>query len=178
MANNEELQVIIGLEIHIQLTKLKTKMFCSCTSGYRGMDPNTATCEVCLALPGTLPVLNEKAVDYAILLAQAVDSEVQQDTFFFRKNYYYPDMAKNFQISQYDKAGGVPIAIGGKIPVCPSGGFACFGEATMAQGFAQVYEMVLQLRDQCKDRQVEGAKIGMSEVYGAAGNNAAVILKV
>jgi acetyl-CoA acetyltransferase len=67
--------------------------------------------------------------------------------------------------------------IGGKIPVCPSGGFSSFGEATMAQGFAQVYEMVLQLRGQCKDRQVEGAKVGMSEVYGAAGNNAAVILK-
>jgi acetyl-CoA acetyltransferase len=68
--------------------------------------------------------------------------------------------------------------IGGKIPVCPSGGFSSFGEATMAQGFAQVYEMVLQLRGLCKARQVEGAKVGMSEVYGAAGNNAAVILKV
>lgn len=67
--------------------------------------------------------------------------------------------------------------IGGRIPVCPSGGFSSFGEATMAQGFAQVYEMVLQLRGQCKDRQVEGAKVGMSEVYGAAGNNSAVILK-
>jgi acetyl-CoA acetyltransferase len=69
------------------------------------------------------------------------------------------------------------FAIGGKIPVCPSGGFSSFGEATMAQGFAQVYEMVLQLRGLCKERQVEGAKVGMSEVYGAAGNNAAVILK-
>jgi acetyl-CoA acetyltransferase len=67
--------------------------------------------------------------------------------------------------------------IGGKFPVCPSGGFSSFGEATMAQGFAQVYEMVLQLRGVCKDRQVEGAKVGMSEVYGAAGNNAAIILK-
>ena len=67
--------------------------------------------------------------------------------------------------------------IGGKVPVCPSGGFSSFGEATMAQGFAQVYEMVLQLRGVCKERQVEGAKVGMSEVYGAAGNNAAVILK-
>lgn len=68
--------------------------------------------------------------------------------------------------------------IGGKIPVCPSGGFSSFGEATMAQGFAQVYEMVLQLRGKCGNRQVQGAKVGMSEVYGAAGNNAAVILKV
>lgn len=69
------------------------------------------------------------------------------------------------------------FSIGGRIPVCPSGGFASFGEATMAQGFAQVYELVLQLRGNCGARQVEGAKIGMSEVYGAAGNNAAVILK-
>ena len=63
------------------------------------------------------------------------------------------------------------------LPVCPSGGFSSFGEATMAQGFAQLYEMVLQLRGVCGARQVEGAKVGMSEVYGAAGNNAAVILK-
>jgi acetyl-CoA acetyltransferase len=69
------------------------------------------------------------------------------------------------------------MAIGGRIPICPSGGFSSFGEATMAQGFAQLYEMVLQLRGVCGARQVEGAKIGMSEVYGAAGNNAAVILK-
>ncbi len=67
--------------------------------------------------------------------------------------------------------------IGGRLPVCPSGGFSSFGEATMAQGFAQVYEMVLQLRGQCGARQVEGAKVGMSEVYGMAGNNAALILK-
>jgi acetyl-CoA acetyltransferase len=67
--------------------------------------------------------------------------------------------------------------IGGKLPVCPSGGFSSFGEATMAQGFAQVYEMVLQLRGECGARQVQGAKVGMSEVYGMAGNNAALILK-
>jgi len=67
--------------------------------------------------------------------------------------------------------------IGGRLPVCPSGGFSSFGEATMAQGFAQVYEMVLQLRGQCGARQVEGAKVGMSEVYGMAGNNSALILK-
>ena len=69
------------------------------------------------------------------------------------------------------------FAIGGRIPVCPSGGFSSFGEATMAQGFAQVYEVVLQLRGLCGARQVKDAKTGMSEVYGAAGNNAAVILK-
>ncbi|MHA1791036.1 MAG: Asp-tRNA(Asn)/Glu-tRNA(Gln) amidotransferase subunit GatB [Promethearchaeota archaeon] len=115
MTSDDELKVIIGLEVHIQLTKLKTKLFCGCTSDYRGKAPNTTTCEVCLALPGTLPVLNERAIDFAILLGLALESEIQENTFFFRKNYYYPDMAKNFQISQYDKAGGVPICIGGKL---------------------------------------------------------------
>ncbi|MBD3187114.1 Asp-tRNA(Asn)/Glu-tRNA(Gln) amidotransferase subunit GatB [Candidatus Bathyarchaeota archaeon] len=115
MVNQGELEVIIGLEVHIQLTKLRTKLFCGCTSNYRGKPPNTTTCEVCLALPGTLPVLNKSAVDYAILLGLALDSKVQGETFFFRKNYFYPDMAKNFQITQYDKAGGVPICVGGEL---------------------------------------------------------------
>ncbi|MFX0100946.1 MAG: Asp-tRNA(Asn)/Glu-tRNA(Gln) amidotransferase subunit GatB [Candidatus Hodarchaeota archaeon] len=115
MASEEKFEVMIGLEVHIQLTSLKTKMFCGCSSDYRGKPPNTYTCPVCLALPGTLPVLNKKAVDYAIRLALAVNSKVNESTFFFRKNYYYPDMAKNFQISQYDKAGGIPIASGGQV---------------------------------------------------------------
>jgi aspartyl-tRNA(Asn)/glutamyl-tRNA(Gln) amidotransferase subunit B len=115
MAEDEELEVMIGLEVHVQLTKLHTKMWCGCTSDYRGKEPNTVTCPVCLGLPGTLPVLNRKAVDYAILLGLALNSDIQHETFFFRKNYYYPDMAKNFQITQYDKAGGVPICIGGEL---------------------------------------------------------------
>ncbi|MHA1368514.1 MAG: Asp-tRNA(Asn)/Glu-tRNA(Gln) amidotransferase subunit GatB [Promethearchaeota archaeon] len=115
MGSSQDLEVMIGLEVHIQLNKLKTKMFCGCSSDYRGKPPNSVTCEVCLALPGTLPVLNKRAVEFALRLAEALGAEIQQDTFFFRKNYYYPDMAKNFQISQYDKAGGVPIAVGGEI---------------------------------------------------------------
>ncbi|MHA1684339.1 MAG: Asp-tRNA(Asn)/Glu-tRNA(Gln) amidotransferase subunit GatB [Promethearchaeota archaeon] len=111
----KDLEVMIGLEVHIQLTGLKTKLFCGCTSDYRGKEPNTTTCEVCLALPGTLPVLNEGAVRSAILLGLALESEIQENTFFFRKNYFYPDMAKNFQITQYDKAGGVPICVGGTL---------------------------------------------------------------
>lgn len=115
MTENTDLKVIIGLEIHVQLTNLKTKMFCSCSSDYRGLEPNTVTCPVCMALPGTLPVLNKRAVEFAILLGLALKSAIQENTFFFRKNYFYPDMAKNFQISQYDKAGGVPIAVGGEL---------------------------------------------------------------
>jgi aspartyl-tRNA(Asn)/glutamyl-tRNA(Gln) amidotransferase subunit B len=112
---DDDMQVIIGLEVHIQLTKLKTKMWCSCTSDYRGKDPNSVLCPVCLSLPGTLPVLNKKAVDFAILLGLALKCDVQKETFFYRKNYYYPDMCKNFQITQYDKAGGVPICVGGEL---------------------------------------------------------------
>jgi len=115
MVTDEEFEVVIGLEVHVQLTKLRTKMFCSCSSDYRGKDPNTVTCAVCLGLPGTLPVLNKRAIEFAMLLGLALKSEIQEHMFFFRKNYYYPDMTKNFQISQYDKAGGVPICVGGEL---------------------------------------------------------------
>ncbi len=121
MTIDDNLEVIIGLEVHVQLTDLRTKMFCSCSSDYRGKSPNSVTCAVCLALPGTLPVLNQRAVELAVLLGTALHSDIQRDTFFFRKNYYYPDMAKNFQITQYDKAGGVPVAIGGKLAFTVNG---------------------------------------------------------
>jgi len=105
--------VKIGLEIHCQLTSLKTKLFCGCSSDYRGKTPNTFVCPVCLGLPGSLPVLNEKAVELAVMVALALNCEVAPQTFFVRKNYFYPDMPKNFQISQYDVGGSIAIASGG-----------------------------------------------------------------
>jgi aspartyl-tRNA(Asn)/glutamyl-tRNA(Gln) amidotransferase subunit B len=107
--------VVIGLEIHIQLNKLNTKLFCACNSDYRGAEPNTHCCPVCLGLPGSLPVVNKRALEFATTLALAVDSTISGRQFFHRKNYYYPDMARNYQISQYNRGGGVPFAEGGKV---------------------------------------------------------------
>ncbi len=117
MSTKNPSQVRIGLEVHVQFTSLKTKLFCGCSSDYKGKDPNTLTCPVCLGIPGSLPVLNETAVEYAVMAALALNCKVSERMFFFRKNYYYPDMPKNFQISQYDKAGGVPLAVDGFLDI-------------------------------------------------------------
>jgi len=103
----------IGLEVHVQLTSLKSKLFCSCSSDYRGKEPNSLVCPVCLGLPGSLPVLNRKAVEYAVMAALALKCKISNRMSFFRKNYFYPDLPKNFQITQYDRAGGVPLAVDG-----------------------------------------------------------------
>lgn len=112
-----EESVKIGLEVHTQLTSLKTKLFCNCPSDYRGKEPNTLVCPVCLGLPGSLPVLNKKAVKYAIMAALALNCQISEEMIFFRKNYYYPDLPKNFQITQYDRAGGVPLAVNGYLHI-------------------------------------------------------------
>jgi len=99
----------IGLEVHLHL-KTKTKMFCSCELHY-GDAPNTHVCPVCLGLPGSLPVANREAVEKGLLLALALGSEIPSRTQFHRKNYFYPDLPKNYQISQYDR----PIGSGGAL---------------------------------------------------------------
>jgi len=109
--------VIIGLEVHIQLTNLRTKLFCSCSNEYRNADPNTVVCPICLGLPGSLPVLNRKTMEFATRLALALECDINHQFWFFRKNYHYPDLPKGFQISQYNKAGGKAFADGGKITV-------------------------------------------------------------
>jgi aspartyl-tRNA(Asn)/glutamyl-tRNA(Gln) amidotransferase subunit B len=95
-----ELAVVIGLEVHVQL-ETATKIFCGCSTE-ASEEPNTRTCPVCLGLPGALPVLNEGAVEAAVKVGKAIDAEIPERTRFHRKNYYYPDLPKNFQISQYD----------------------------------------------------------------------------
>jgi aspartyl-tRNA(Asn)/glutamyl-tRNA(Gln) amidotransferase subunit B len=99
-----ELEPVIGLEIHVQL-KTRTKMFCRCENVW-GAEPNTRTCPICLAFPGTLPVPNEKAIAWTVKLGLALGCQIAPHALFHRKHYWYPDLPKGFQISQYD----VPLA--------------------------------------------------------------------
>ncbi len=104
-----EQEAVIGLEIHVHLAT-RTKMFCGCEPSF-GDEPNVHTCPVCLAHPGVLPVVNEKAVRYALMIAAALGCEVAPRSIFHRKNYFYPDNPKAYQISQYD----IPLARGGRL---------------------------------------------------------------
>ena len=104
-----EYEPVIGLEIHVQL-KTRTKMFCGCDLSF-GDPPNTHTCPVCLGLPGALPVVNARAVDFAVMIGLALGSQIAPRSLFHRKNYFYPDSPKGYQISQYD----VPICRGGSL---------------------------------------------------------------
>lgn len=106
-----EYEAVIGLEVHAEL-KTESKIFCSCTTEFGG-EPNTHVCPVCLGLPGTLPVINKKVVELAIKAALALSCEIAEFSKFDRKNYYYPDLPKNYQISQYD----LPIASEGYLDI-------------------------------------------------------------
>ena len=104
-------EVVIGLEVHAQLST-HSKMFCACENRY-GAPPNTLTCPTCLGLPGTLPVINEQAIHYAIKAGLAFGCTIRQFSRTARKNYFYPDLTKGYQISQYDE----PICEWGKLEI-------------------------------------------------------------
>lgn len=99
--SREDYEIVIGLEVHAELST-KTKIFCSCPTQF-GAEPNTQTCPICMAMPGTLPVLNEKVVEYAVKAGLATNCEIARDSKNDRKNYFYPDLPKAYQISQFDK---------------------------------------------------------------------------
>lgn len=108
-ATENEFEAVIGLEIHVQL-QTRTKMFCGCELSF-GDEPNTHTCPVCLGLPGALPVTNARAIHYGLMIGLAVGSELAPRSIFHRKNYFYPDSPKGFQISQFDE----PLCLGGEL---------------------------------------------------------------
>ncbi|HEY1277550.1 MAG TPA: Asp-tRNA(Asn)/Glu-tRNA(Gln) amidotransferase subunit GatB, partial [Thermoleophilaceae bacterium] len=109
MSAVREYEPVIGVEIHVQLAT-RTKMFCGCELSF-GDEPNTHTCPVCLGHPGTLPVVNAEAIHYALMIAMALECEIAPRSIFHRKNYFYPDLPKGYQISQYD----IPLARNGHL---------------------------------------------------------------
>ena len=143
MADLAGYEAVIGLEIHVQL-RTRTKMFCGCALSF-GEQPNTRTCPVCLGHPGTLPTANEQAIHYGIMIGLALGCEIAPRSIFHRKNYFYPDLPKGYQISQYD------------IPLCSSGELAVPGGPTVRIHRAHLEEDAAKLIHHGESGRIHGA---------------------
>ena len=115
MSDKQKYTAVIGLEVHVEL-KTETKIFCSCKTTF-GAEPNTNVCPVCLGMPGALPVLGEKQVELAVRAGLALGCKINRRSWFDRKNYFYPDLPKGYQITQFEK----PICEGGAVPITVNG---------------------------------------------------------
>src|SRR5689334_3228204 len=138
---NMVMEIIIGLEIHCQLTGLQSKLFCRCYCDYRGKPANTNICPICSGLPGTLPLLNQKAVAHAGLISLSLGCKVPNEIIFYRKNYFYPDLPKNFQLSQYNAYGVTSIGVDGELEY---GGRKADGEGEVKNKYARIRRVQLE----------------------------------
>ncbi|MBB5317312.1 Asp-tRNA(Asn)/Glu-tRNA(Gln) amidotransferase subunit GatB [Tunturibacter empetritectus] len=151
-------QPVIGLEVHVQLLT-KSKAFCGCVNKYGG-EPNTHCCPTCLGLPGALPVLNRRAVEFAVLAAKAINCEIRETSIFSRKNYFYPDSPKGYQISQFDK----PIAEHGWIEV-PAGVATAAGAASGAAVIKRIGVTRLHMEEDAGKSIHDGFADSVSKTY-------------
>ena len=160
-------EAVIGLEIHTELTTLETKMFCSCRLSHDD-EPNADVCPVCLGLPGALPVPNRRAIEYIVKAGLATNCEIQKHSMFYRKHYFYPDMAKNFQTTQ----GPVAFAMHGRLDLEVTGRGAqerpdCAFGAAEAESLASASAGAVGLSSQMAKTMPEGALAGLA-AYDAA----------
>src|SRR5438094_6206106 len=140
-------RIVIGLEVHVQLLT-RTKLFCGCSTRF-GLPPNTATCPVCIGLPGSLPVMNRRAFDLALKAALALNCQIAAFTKWDRKNYYYPDLPKNYQISQYD----LPFSHDGWLEIPTTAGLKRIGiiRAHLEEDAGKMIHDEDSSRDSCVD---------------------------